>query len=117
MSTGSRSANDDSDSDREGIEELLRTIKVRQLDKIDANSFPFLVQKCYFIIITLTILGAVYFYSAIISKFMPDTGYFILDAVKYDNYFCYLIPLMILPTLIVVYLQWLSMTLFQHTQS
>lgn len=117
MSTSSSSSKDESDSDREGIEDLLRRIKVRQLDKIDANSFPYLVQKCYLIILVLTVLGAAYFYSAIISKFMPDTGFFILDAVKHDSYFCYLIPLMILPTLIVVYLQWLSMTLFQHTQN
>jgi hypothetical protein len=84
---------------------------------MDVSSSPYLIQKCYFAIISLTMLGLAYLYSAIISKVMPDTGFVILDAIKYDYYFCYLIPLMILPTVIVVYLKWLSMSLFQHTQN
>ena len=110
---------DDSSSnlDHDDIEELLRRIKVRQLNDIDIKSTSFLIEKCYFINISLSAIGIAYCYAAIVSKFMPDTGVYILDSIKKDNYFCYLIPLMILPTFIVIYLKWLSMSLFQHTQN
>ena len=108
---------EDSESDHEDIDDLLRRIKVRQLNEIDVTSSPYLIEKCYLAIGFLTLFGLTYFYSAIISKLMPDTGIFVLDIIKHDYYFCYLIPLMILPTLIVIYLKWLSMSLFKHTQN
>jgi Phosphatidylinositol N-acetylglucosaminyltransferase subunit Y len=53
-------------------------------------------------------------YSAFVSKLMPDTGILVLDFMKHDYYFCYLFPLMLLPTYIVVYINWLAMKFFKN---
>ena len=58
--------------------------------------------------------GAIFLYTAIISKLLPDTGYFVIDFIKHDYYFCYLIPLSIVPTYAVVYLNWLAMRHFEQ---
>ncbi len=58
--------------------------------------------------------GAIFLYTAILSKLFPDTGYFIFDFIKHDYYFCYLIPLSIVPTYAVVYLNWLAMRHFEQ---
>jgi len=52
-------------------------------------------------------------YAGVISKFLPDTGIILLDDIKYDYYYCYLVPLTILPTYMVIYLNWLSMKFFE----
>ncbi|KXS17951.1 hypothetical protein M427DRAFT_68116 [Gonapodya prolifera JEL478] len=39
-------------------------------------------------------------YCGFVSKMMPDTGWVILDAIKHDNYYCYLVPLTI-PTAVI----------------
>eukprot|EP01031_Cornospumella_fuschlensis_P039148 gene39148-47630_t len=53
-------------------------------------------------------------YTIVISKLMPYTGILVLDFVKDDEYFCYLLPLLVLPTFSVVYLNWLAMNHFQQ---
>ena len=58
--------------------------------------------------------GVSFVYAAFISKFMPDTGVLILDFIKEDFYFCYLFPLLLLPTYIVVYINWLAMKFFKN---
>ena len=68
----------------------------------------------YNIIILSIATVTVYIYAAFISKLLPDSGVWILDMLKKDSYFCYLIPLLVLPTYIVVYLNWLCMQIFQH---
>ena len=59
-------------------------------------------------------LGIVFIYSALIAKMLPDSGNSVLDFIKYDYYFCYLIPLSIIPTYMVVYLNWLAMRHFEQ---
>lgn len=58
--------------------------------------------------------GLIFIYAAIISKLLPETGIGILDAIKNDEYFCYLIPLSIIPTYAVIYLNWVAITHFTH---
>lgn len=59
-------------------------------------------------------IGAIFFYTALISKLLPDTGNSVLDFIKYDYYFCYLLPLAIIPTYMVIYLNWLAMRHFEQ---
>lgn len=65
----------------------------------------------YPLLISSTLLVLFYLYAAIFSKMMPPTGIFILNAIREDEYFCFLIPLLILPTFLVVYLNWLAFQL------
>jgi hypothetical protein len=37
-----------------------------------------------------------------------------VDFIKYDEYFCYLLPLSILPTYLILYLNWLAMRHFEQ---
>lgn len=66
----------------------------------------------YLLLIGSLLFGFIFFYAAIFSKLLPDTGIYVLDVIKYDYYFCYLIPLSIIPTYAVIYLNWLSMNHF-----
>ena len=52
--------------------------------------------------------GFLFFYAGFLSKIFPYTQIYILDQIKDDYYFCYLIPLSIIPTYMVLYLNWLS---------
>jgi len=53
-------------------------------------------------------------FAVLIAKVIPETGVELLDAVKHDRYYCYLVPLL-LPTLVIFrYWSWLSMQFFQH---
>mmetsp|Transcript_5628 Transcript_5628/g.5829 ORF Transcript_5628/g.5829 Transcript_5628/m.5829 type:complete len:103 (-) Transcript_5628:157-465(-) len=61
-----------------------------------------------------TLFGLLYLYAAFISKLLPHTGYIFLDFWKNDYYYCFLIPLLILPTFVVIYLNWLCMRCFEH---
>jgi hypothetical protein len=56
--------------------------------------------------------GGAFLYASIISKALPDSGIYLIDAIKYDYYFCYLIPLAIIPTFLVIYLNWLTVSHF-----
>jgi len=54
-------------------------------------------------------------YALVVSKFMPDTGNHILDAIKYDWYYCFLFPVSILFVgFLFVYINWFSMKFFRH---
>ena len=95
------------------MNEALNELGVRQLDIIDkAELNSNLLRKTSLIL--FVIFGILFLYVAIISKFIHDTHIQILDIIKKDTYFCYLIPLMILPTYAVIYLRWLAMTFFQY---
>jgi len=59
-------------------------------------------------------IGCLFVYAAFISKLLPDTNNYVLDFIKHDYYFCYLIPLSILPTYAVIYLNWLAMKHFEQ---
>ena len=67
----------------------------------------------------LILLGAIVFimstYSMIIAKiFMPYTGNRILDWVKDDEHYVFLIPSMIVTIMLFAYWNWVSMKFFRH---
>ena len=66
------------------------------------------------IIVFFVSIGCLFIYAAFISKLLPDTNNSFLDSIKHDYYFCYLIPLSILPTYSVLYLNWLAMRHFEQ---
>eukprot|EP00386_Alphamonas_edax_P011332 GDKI01035959.1.p1 GENE.GDKI01035959.1~~GDKI01035959.1.p1 ORF type:complete len:108 (+),score=19.66 GDKI01035959.1:103-426(+) len=53
-------------------------------------------------------------YCLIISKFMPDTGNFVLDSIKRDWYYCLLIPCLVPTSFVFIYVNWVSMKYFRH---
>jgi hypothetical protein len=51
----------------------------------------------------------------IFSKFMPDTGNAVIDWIKYDHYYCYVIVVALFPVLpVFIYSNWLSLKFFRH---
>jgi hypothetical protein len=66
----------------------------------------------YVLLISSIGFGLLLFYAIILSKLLPETGIYALDAIKHDEYFCFLIPLAVVPTYIVIYLNWVAMTHF-----
>lgn len=68
----------------------------------------------FFIITLSSVLLLLFIYGAFGSKLLPESGNPFLDAIKYDFYFCYLLPLSILPTLLIIYLNWLAMKHFEQ---
>jgi hypothetical protein len=50
----------------------------------------------------------------VVAKFMPETGYPLLDFFRHDEYYCYVVPLTILPSLIALYLNWVSIEFYKH---
>jgi phosphatidylinositol glycan anchor class Y biosynthesis protein len=68
-----------------------------------------------FLIASLSIIVAIVsLYAIIFSKFSPDFEIKYLDSIKQDHYFCYLVPLTLLPTVVVIYLNWFAMRLFEQ---
>ena len=64
-------------------------------------------------------LGAMVFitstYSMVISKlFMPYTGNKLLDSIKDDEYYIFLIPSMLVTIILFAYWNWVSMKFFRH---
>jgi len=55
------------------------------------------------------------FYAIIISPLVGSTGHVLLDFIREDAYYCLLIPLLIPTTVIIVYLNWVSIKFFRHT--
>ena len=67
----------------------------------------------------LILIGALIFvgstYCMIIAKvFMPYTGNIILDKIKDDEHYIFLLPSMLLIILVFAYWNWVSMKLFRH---
>lgn len=65
-------------------------------------------------LICIVLFIIVYIYCAVISKYFPDSDYQFLNLIKNDNYYCYLIPLSIIPTYFVYYLNWLCISLLEN---
>ncbi|KAI3635947.1 hypothetical protein MIR68_006012 [Amoeboaphelidium protococcarum] len=57
---------------------------------------------------------AISMYAIVISKFMPYTGNKLLDAIKDDHYYCYLVPITIPVTLAAIVMNWMGMKFFRH---
>ena len=68
--------------------------------------------------VLITIGGIIFVtstYAMVISKiFMPYTGNRILDWIKEDEYYIFLVPSMIIMTMIFAYWNWVSMKFFRH---
>ena len=67
----------------------------------------------------LIVIGALIFitstYSMIIAKiFMPYTGNIILDWIKDDEHYIFLVPSMVVTIMIFAYWNWVSMKFFRH---
>lgn len=93
-------------------EELFKELGLRHLISFQ---LPASLHLTGLVLIVLSVLVLVIsLYTILISKLMPYTGIVALDFVKDDEYFCYLLPLLILPTFSVVYLNWLAMNHFQQ---
>ena len=95
--------------------ELIELLGLRNFSKHrDVDGRGNVLLASYGLIASSLTLGIAFLYAVLLSKYMPDTGIMVIDAIKYDHYFCYLIPLLILPTYLAIYLNWLSMKLFQY---
>ncbi|KNE57947.1 hypothetical protein AMAG_18358 [Allomyces macrogynus ATCC 38327] len=67
------------------------------------------------LVVVLCALGAAAFlYAAIISKLMPATGIWWLDAIRDDLYYCFLIPLMAPVSIFFLIWNWYGKKLFRH---
>ena len=53
-------------------------------------------------------------YAVIVSPFLPHFDVWILDAIKDDEYYCILLPMTIVPSVLVLYLNWLGMKFYRH---
>jgi hypothetical protein len=98
-------------TEEENVELLFKNLGLRNFGKM-----PLQPSLClsYTILILFTFIGVSFFYAAFLSKLMPDAGIYFLDFIKHDYYFCYLLPLMIIPTYVVVYINWLAMKFFEN---
>ena len=90
---------------------LFENLGLRHFGKMSMQPNLYIAYSLIFVSI---FFGVFFVYAAFISKLMPDTGIFLLDFVKGDFYFCYLFPLLLLPTYIVVYINWLAMKFFKN---
>ena len=95
----------------DNLEMLFENLGLRHFGKMSLQ--PNLC-VAYTLIFVSIFFGVSFVYAAFISKLMPDTGVLVLDAIKGDFYFCYLFPLLLLPTYIVVYINWLAMKFFKN---
>ena len=91
-------------------EDLFKELSLRRYSQMRIT--PSIRLFGYGLICSSIAFGVIFLYAILVAKLMPDTGYKILDWVKSDRYFCYLIPLAILPTYAIIYLNWLSITHF-----
>eukprot|EP01035_Chromulina_nebulosa_P063185 gene63185-86432_t len=82
---------------KDNAEDLYKELGLRHLGKLQTPTDATCYGYC--ILITVLLLGLAYIYAGFISKLLPYSGYEVLDAVKEDVYFCYLAPLILLPTL------------------
>lgn len=112
VTSGAMSTVVDTSGDEDGKGSLFRSLQLRELQKLALTDRQILQGYC--ITAFFFFIGVLYIYAAFVSKFLPDTGNTVIDAVKYDQFFCYLVPLSILPTYAVIYLNWLAMKHFEQ---
>jgi phosphatidylinositol N-acetylglucosaminyltransferase subunit Y len=101
----------DENSLDESVEELFKTLGLRRFGQACTSPNVFVA---YTVLVMSVLIGTAYFYAAVVSNFVPDTGIYFLDAIKKDQYFCFLAPLTILPIYVFAYVNWLSMTFFEN---
>lgn len=64
------------------------------------------------IVVGSLVIGVLFFLTAVVAKLFPLSDIRWIKAIQEDEYYCYLLPLMIVPTYAIMYLNWLSMTIF-----
>lgn len=101
-------------SDLMGKAELFKRLKLRDFRNNEPQSSAIHEFRAYILIVFAITCTIIFLYASFLSKLVPDTGIFVLDFVKYDYYYCFLIPTMIIPTFVIIYLNWLSMRIFEH---
>lgn len=52
-------------------------------------------------------------YAIVISKWMPESGVWMLDAIKHDTYYCLLVPYTCLIAIVFLSVNWFSMKVFK----
>ena len=73
------------------------------------------VQMWGVLLIVFSVVGAFScFYAIFMSKWLPYTGFALLDAVKDDHHYCYLMLALIPASGIFIYANWLSLKFFRH---
>ncbi|KAI7890018.1 phosphatidylinositol N-acetylglucosaminyltransferase subunit Y [Mucor mucedo] len=68
----------------------------------------------YALLISTFVMFMASFYSIIISQYMPDTNIKVLDWIKYDDYYCLLIPISALVFFYWIMWNWMGMKFFRH---
>ncbi|KAI9256316.1 phosphatidylinositol N-acetylglucosaminyltransferase subunit Y-domain-containing protein, partial [Helicostylum pulchrum] len=68
----------------------------------------------YALLIFTFIMFTASFYSMLVSPYMPDTNIKLLDWVKYDNYYCLLLPITALVFFYWIMWNWMGMKFFRH---
>lgn len=68
----------------------------------------------YFLLATTFLFFVFSSYALFISKLMPATGNDLLDAIKFDYYYCFLVPATGLVTWLFIYLNWMMLKFFRH---
>ncbi|CAM9753346.1 unnamed protein product [Scytosiphon promiscuus] len=75
-------------------------------------------RRTYFWGCILLIGSGVFFvaslYAIVFSKLMPPMGHPLLDAIREDSHYCYLVPLTIYPSCAALYMSWVSLKFFRH---
>ena len=83
-----------------------RQERVRQQARTRALGIGLLVATCAAFLL--------FFYAGFVSKVLPPTGVSLLDAMRDDWFYCYLVPLVGPTTFIAVYMNWVAMKFFRH---
>lgn len=94
------------------LEESFKTLGLRHFGRLPVPKGVGIFGQL--ITVAFAIFGILFLYAAVISKLLPDSGIFLIDFIKRDSYFCYLIPLSLIPTYVVVYLNWLAIRHFEQ---
>ena len=94
-------------------EQRFAQLGIRHVGRLRINPNHLLICG-YGLVILFSLLGVVFCYTAFISKLLSDSGNLVIDMIKHDYYFCYLFPLLTLPTYAVVYLNWLAFMHFEQ---
>ena len=89
------------------LEELIKEAKY------ESNETDDIIGYCLIFFGAIIFVGSTY--AMIISKiFMPYTGNAILDWVKDDEHYIFLVPSMVVTVIIFAYWNWVSMKFFRH---
>ncbi len=92
-------------------ESLLKLVKQR---RYESNAIDGILGL--FLIFSALLIFTFYFYYFFISKFFIGyTGNIILDWIKDDDYYCYLLPATFVSTVFFMYANWSAMKYFRHS--